>query len=222
MRICAISDTHGYHESVKINPSDVIVCAGDITDDAGQGALRRFLQWFEKQPAPHKVLIAGNHDWAFEKWPDLARAMVKEVAPSVQYLQDSGTEIDSIKFWGSPVQPRFLDWAFNRDEDIQRHWDMISEGTDVLVTHGPPKPFLDLSNNWNESTGSKWTDHLGCPRLMEAVKRVRPKLHIFGHIHGSGGEMNYTHEDGFLTKLINASMVDEAYIPNRKPIYYEL
>jgi len=50
-----------------------------------------------------------------------------------------GTTIEDLKFWGSPVQPEFFNWAFNRErgEDICKHWDLIPDDTDILITHGP-------------------------------------------------------------------------------------
>lgn len=207
MRIVAISDTHGLHGQLpKLPDGDVLVHAGDFTYDAGQAALRSFLRWFESQPHKRKVFIAGNHDWAFEKWNGPARAMVKELAPSADYLEDSGVEIDGIRFWGSPYQPEFCGWAFNRKRgpEIAHHWAKIPNGTDVLITHGPPKGILDISGFDNESCG--------CADLLEAVNRIKPKLHVFGHIHHGYGQKVI---DG--TTFINASICNERYQPINNP-----
>tara|TARA_Y100000296_G_C5174834_1_gene259491 strand:- start:2061 stop:2591 length:531 start_codon:yes stop_codon:yes gene_type:complete len=58
----------------------------------------------------------------------------------IKYLNDSSITIDGIKFWGSPIQPWFHDWAFNRKRgnEIRKHWELIPTNTDVLLTHGPP------------------------------------------------------------------------------------
>lgn len=211
MKIGIISDTHGMHDQVRVPPCDVLIHAGDCTNDAGQKSLRDFLTWFERQPAEHKILIAGNHDWAFEKWPELSTLMVKEMAPSVTYLQDSGHVIDDVVFWGSPMSPRFFDWAFNRDRgpDIKRHWDLIPDNVDVLVTHGPVKGFLDFNSN------DKF--HCGCEDLLNRVLEVNPKLHCCGHIHEGYGQ-DILNE----TVLVNASVVTRRYIPSNAPIIYDL
>jgi len=229
-KIVLISDTHGYHDKIQCPEADILIHAGDCTDDIGQKALREFLTWFERQPAPIKILIAGNHDGAFQKWPNLARAMVKEIAPSVFYLENSGVTIKPmtdgtpVKIWGSPYTPAFMNWFFNseRGEDIKRHWDLIPDDTDILVTHGPPFGFLDKSRNWNQATGRRFDDCFGCRDLRDALYRVRPRLHVFGHIHGSGGVSSYVDDGGHKTVLVNASIMDEAYIPCRKPIVIEL
>ncbi len=211
MNLVCISDTHGLHDHVRVPPCDVLIHAGDCTNDAGRKSLRDFLTWLERQPALRKVLIAGNHDWAFEKWPDLARAMIAEVAPSVTYLQDSGVEIDGIRFWGSPYQPAFCDWAFNlpRGEALKRHWDLIPEGTDVLITHGPARGILDISGFDNE--------RCGCDDLLATIQRVKPRLHVFGHIHHSYGTRKV--DD---TTHLNASICDEGYRPSRAPWQFAL
>ncbi len=219
-RIVLISDTHGLHDSVSVPQGDILIHAGDCTDDIGQASLRNFLTWFEKQPCPEKILIAGNHDGAFEKWPDLARAMVKEMAPSVHYLQDSAVEINGIKFWGSPYTPEFFDWHFNckRGEDIARHWNMIPNETDVLVTHGPPFSFLDVSG----FKGAEIDGHVGCRDLRDAIYRVEPELHVFGHIHHSYGTTTYIGDLGHKTTLVNASCCDERYRPVNAPFIFEI
>jgi Icc-related predicted phosphoesterase len=75
---------------------------------------------------------------------------------------------------------------------------MIPAVTDVLITHGPPFGVLDQSH--------PSTAHLGCEELAKAVERIRPRLNIFGHIHGGHGQMA---ANG--TRFVNASVVNEAY-----------
>jgi Icc-related predicted phosphoesterase len=216
MKIVCVSDTHGQHNNLRNIPDgDVLIHAGDLTNDAGRASLRSFLVWFEAQPHRHKIFIAGNHDWAFQKWPDLAKAMVKEVAPSVHYLQDSGVELEGVKFWGSPVQPFFLDWAFNRvrGDDIQRHWDMIPNDTQVLITHGPAHGRLDLLVP--DVYGNGKADRAGCHNLKATIEaRLKAlQLHVFGHLHYQGGQQEI---DGGVT-YINAAVVDDGYTLCRKP-----
>ncbi len=215
VELCFISDTHGAEKDVKIRPCDIIVHSGDFSNSSQRGhvslgSLIRFLKWLESQPAPEKVLIAGNHDFICEKNPDLIKLMVKEFAPSVAYLNDTGFRSKSgVFFWGSPVTPEFCNWAFNRvrGQDIKRHWDKIPDGTNVLVTHGPPFEIHDFSQVGNE--------HCGCKDLLEAVNRVKPDIHCFGHIHGHWGARRVGP-----TYHINASICNEDYKPTRPPIYF--
>lgn len=216
MNATHLSDTHTKHESVKLNPCDILIHSGDFCGDAGRASMRSFLLWFEKQDAKHKILVAGNHDEALEKWPDLARAMIKEIAPSVTYLQDSGCEIKGVRFWGSPYQPEFCNWAFNlpRGPELKRHWDMIPSETDVLVTHGPAYGLRDVSGFDNK--------HCGCRDLYEALLRVEPQFHLYGHIHHSYGSVRLVSDQGRVTQCYNSSVCDEKYMPVNKPHEFEI
>jgi len=129
-RIVCISDTHGLHARIIVPAGDILIHAGDGTNLGREIEVVDFLQWLEAQPHPAKVMIAGNHDFLFEKSPDRAAQLLQQHAPSVTYLNDSGATIAGLKIWGSPVQPWFLDWAFNRQRgsEIQWHWD--SRGAD--------------------------------------------------------------------------------------------
>lgn len=149
-----------------------------------------------KQPAKEVVFTAGNHDFAFER----AYAKEKLDLCRLRYLQDEAIEIDGKKFYGSPWQPAFCGWAFNveRGQAIKKYWDLIPEGIDVLITHGPPMGLLDQS--------SRGRENLGCEELAKRIDIVKPKVHVFGHIHGGRGHRNYRGMDFY-----NASVVNEAY-----------
>jgi Icc-related predicted phosphoesterase len=143
----------------------------------------------------------------FERHPGAAR----ELLTNAIYLENSGTELAGLKIWGSPVQPEFNNWAFNvaRGAAIRRYWQMIPASTDVLITHGPPYGILD--------TAHPTTAHLGCEELAEAVQQTRPRLHVFGHIHGGYGTAK---ANG--TQFVNASVVDEAYHLVNAPQVFEI
>ena len=206
-RIVAISDTHEQHGSIRVPEGDILVCAGDITINGKPAAVSEFNAWFAAQPHRYKLLIAGNHDFLFEKDNGYARSLISS---SIIYLENSGCEIMGLKFWGSPVTPWFFDWAFNkqRGEEIRRFWDEIPADTDVLVTHGPPFGILD-KNARGENTG--------CEELRHALERVRPRLHIFGHIHEGYG---IAEQDGMT--LVNACQLDYQYRLVNEPLVVTL
>lgn len=213
-KLVLISDTHGKHHGMpKIPLGDVLIHAGDFSH-GDIGGVDNFLRWFSRQPHPHKVFIAGNHDALCETAPALFQRMLKDF-PHLTYLQDSGATICGLKFWGSPVTPPFMQWHFMRERGavIKRHWDMIPEGTDVLVTHGPPKRFHDWSDFGNE--------HCGCADLWDAIRRVGPHLHVFGHIHGGYGQTKLSQSKREML-LVNASVCDEGYNPRNPAQVVEL
>lgn len=177
MRLVCVADTHLYDDALgELPEGDVLVHAGDLLRSGRMVELEYAAQWLHAQPHRHKVVIAGNHDWCFVRAPGPARA---RLAPAVTYLEDDEVTIEGVRFWGSPWQPEFYDWAFNlpRGEPLARKWAAIPSGVDVLVTHGPPRGYGDRVEG----------ERKGCDDLLEAVDRVQPALHVFGHIHEDGG-----------------------------------
>jgi predicted phosphodiesterase len=215
VKITCISDTHNQHLHIPpdwLEGGDVLVHAGDISGRGSLKEVEEFLAWFNELPYTHKIMIAGNHDFWFEKMSTFAvNEMLAEKYPNITYLNDSGVEIDGVKFWGSPVQPWFYDWAFNRmGTDICRHWDMIPLDTDVLITHGPMKGFLDMTLR-GVSTG--------CPYLLEkSAEMTNLKLFVCGHIHEAYGKFEFP--DGGV--FVNASTLNFNYQVQNKPIVVEI
>jgi Icc-related predicted phosphoesterase len=68
-----------------------------------------------------------------------------------------------------------------------------------LITHGPPQGHGDLTSRGERA---------GCQDLLDALRRIRPRLHVFGHIHEGAGQ---TREGD--TLCVNASICDLAYRP---------
>ncbi|QOD60890.1 metallophosphatase domain-containing protein [Polaribacter haliotis] len=206
MKIILISDTHGNH-NFRIPKGDVLIHAGDVSSRGRKTEIDAFIKWFQSQPHKHKIFIAGNHDFYFE---EAIKNNIEINFLDLIYLNDSGCEIDGIKFWGSPIQPTFFDWAFNRKrgEEIKKHWDLIPNDTDVLITHGPPHKILDLT---------KKEEYVGCKELKNKVLEIKPKLHVFGHIHEAYGKTVRNN-----TVFVNASLLDNKYRNVNSPIEIEL
>jgi Icc-related predicted phosphoesterase len=176
VRIVAVADTHLFHDDLAVPDGDVFVHAGDLCRGGDLAELAIAARWIRSLPHATKVVVAGNHDWAFVHTPESARALLDGVV----YLEDSGAEIGGLRFWGSPWQPEFNGWAFNlpRGAALAEKWARVPEGTDVLVTHGPPQGMGDRG---------PMAGRAGCADLMDRVRVVRPRLHVFGHIHQDGG-----------------------------------
>lgn len=209
MNLVCISDMHSLHPSKPIPNGDVLVVAGDFCNKGYYMDVLKFNSFLKGLPHKNKVVIAGNHDIIFEEDLNLAKSLLDD---SIHYLQDSEVVIDGVKFYGSPWQPEFFNWSFNlpRGEKLKEKWDMIPVDTDILITHGPPKGILD--------TIKKDSNNLGCEDLWNTVKRIKPKVHIFGHIHGGHGVLKHSWVNGFSTTFINASICTERYRPINKPI----
>jgi hypothetical protein len=200
MRLVVISDTHGLHNGIEGLPDgDVLVHAGDFMNSGFDPEdIWSFNRWLGEQSFKYCVVTGGNHDRYFEIAPEQARPLLSNAI----YLENTGLIIDSVSFWGSPYTPEFLNWAFMypRGSAAKQYWDQIPYNLDVLITHGPPFGILD-----QVAPGGA---HLGCEELLKAVQEKRPKLHIFGHIHGGAG----TFENG-VTRFVNAAYLNERYKP---------
>lgn len=208
MKFVAISDTHCRHRSLRLPKGDVLLHAGDIGYRSSREEVVDFLDWFGKQPFAHKIFIAGNHDFFFEK--EKSQAIQRLIPEGVHYLKDEALVIDGVKIWGSPYTPWFFRWAFNkkRGAPLARHWGNIPTDTDVLLTHGPAYGILDTVIN-EQNAGDK--------DLLSRVLQVRPKVHVFGHIHEAYGSVK---RHGI--KFINACLLNEMYELANKPVTFDM
>jgi Icc-related predicted phosphoesterase len=178
VRIVAVADTHLYTSDFAVPAGDVLVHAGDMCRAGTLEELAEAAKWLRSLPHRHKVIVAGNHDCVLEDQADVAR----ELLAGFTYLEDSEVTIKGVRFYGSPWQPAYNDWAFNlpRGEPLAAKWRRIPTGIDVLVTHGPPEGIGDLGDMGMPGRG-------GCADLRQRVAEAPPRLHLFGHIHQDGG-----------------------------------
>ena len=207
MRFVAISDTHGKH-NFELPEGDVLLHAGDVSSRGLKTEIQRFLDWFAGLDYTYKIFIAGNHDFFFEEASaDDIQAMIP---PELIYLNDSGVEIAGIHIWGSPIQPWFYDWAFNRQRGpaIQKHWDLIPANSDIIITHGPVFGIHDRTVSGLP---------VGCEDLLPVIQRIKPKVHLCGHIHEAYGSRQVGE-----TLYLNASILDVRYTIANPPIVFDV
>jgi Icc-related predicted phosphoesterase len=221
MKITILSDTHTKHRYCEndLPGGDLLIHAGDFMN-SGYNPIEamEFFRWFDEiDNYDFKVFIAGNHDRWMQDKSEESRGILTGYK-TIEYLQDDwmtvgdsdphDPNVNTAKIYGSPWQPEFYNWAFNlprNGEELKSKWDMIPEGTDILITHGPAWGFLDdVEGNRNV--------HLGCELLAERIKQIKPKIHICGHIHSGHGH----YYDGH-THYFNASVLDERYSYSHLP-----
>ena len=209
MKLVLISDTHTMHEDLVLPQGDILIHSGDFTGRGKPHEVEEFFGWLERQSKnfKHIVFIAGNHELSFDYKSTWVVDAIKSLPTNVHYLEDSEIIIDDIKFYGSPWQPEFFDWAFNlpRGKKLEEKWEMIPNDTDVLITHGPPMYILDYT--------LRDMINVGCLALYNKVIQIKPKLHVFGHIHEGYG---IKEQDG--TMFVNASSATARYELINKPI----
>lgn len=192
-----ISDTHGCHRRLSDLPqADIIVHSGDFTMNGSEQEALDFMNWFCDLPYQHKIFICGNHDDC------LYGATIDGLDSNVHYLCNSGVEIKGLKFYGVPM---FMgDCVTDRQA---RHYAKIPEDTDILISHTPPFGILDFDDNIN----------YGSEELLNHMTVVRPRLHLFGHIHSQHGSMVF---NGVF--FSNGAIMNSDYSDFSKPNLIEL
>ena len=220
MKITLISDTHTKHQNLNsdLPGGDILIHSGDFMNSGyDKSDVTDFFDWFSSiKGYDKKIFIAGNHDRILENDPTWSTLTIKDY-PNLIYLQDEGYSIydiegdSSVKLYGSPWQPEFNGWAFNlprNGEVMKAKWDAIPKGTDILITHGPPFGYLDIPGGQSI--------RVGCEMLRYRVDELKPKIHVFGHVHGGYGYYFNGH-----THFFNASVLNERYKYTNKPFTFE-
>jgi len=231
MKIIALGCTHTHHNYVKIPPCDVLIHTGDYTSVGSKFDYTSFYNWLESlTQCKHKIFIEGNHELGqsdeptmrkyretahYEDWLADIEAREEDFKKNnIHRLHNEELIIDGVKFWGSPYTLAFYDWAFNMNlDELHDNWEKMPEDTDVLITHGPPLGKLDKCVNGHHA-GDSW--------LLQKVLEIRPKYHVFSHIHESAGETTIGVNGEHQTKLFNCSILDENYIIRNKPVEFHI
>lgn len=230
LKIVCISDTHNLHDQIVLPDGDVLVHAGDSTMLGRIDELENFVNWFGRQTHKHKVLIAGNHDWgmesnqkAYEKFfykrglpvgdVNSIRTYIEGLCNTynINYLNNTSTIIEGLKFYGSPDQPAFCGWGFNRtNAQLNEIWKKIPDDVNVLITHAPSYGVLDSLEYCGTMVGD-------VPLMKRINTLANLKLHVFGHIHPDYGVIEV---DG--SKRVNACLLDDRYKVRNQPIVVEI
>lgn len=198
MRILHISDTHGRHPLLrKLPKADVIIHSGDTSCSATENEVLEFLNWFFGLDYPHKIFVAGNHD------DFLYDRQIEDLPDNCHYLCHSGITIGGVNVWGVPL---FMA-DYKQEGRVEKLMKQIPENTGVLISHSPPFGILDFEDNINH----------GCPDLLQAVLKIKPTYHLFGHIHKA-----YGIEKSNNTIFVNASLMNETNEFVNEPVLLEI
>lgn len=208
MKIVALSDFHGdLIPAHKIEECDVVCIAGDIVPLRMQRNIpqsiswlkKKFIPWVEELNCERVILVAGNHDFCFEK-PNKPQEFFKD-CEKIKYLEDSGTVYNGVSFFGTPWITGLPGWAFYTPSDTEI-MDNIPN-IDVLITHAPPSGQVGtvLQHGWN------YLNNFGSEALRERLIRGNIKYCLSGHIHSGAHFEEIIGE----TKCYNVSVKDESY-----------
>lgn len=202
-RFVCVSDTHG--KTFDVPDGDVLLHSGDLTN---LGLLKEFnvtMLWLYALPHKTKIIIAGNHDLSLHQQDDWYQKHGNEFSSQplqdfevirdlvagqrakdsgVRYVQDERITFQAKEggrewsLYGSPWSPEFCDWAFNYSRHDGKKLISTFPKTDILLTHGPPLHIFDATTGGNLA---------GCRDLANRLPFLRPRIHLFGHIHEGHG-----------------------------------
>jgi Icc-related predicted phosphoesterase len=183
MKIWHISDTHCYHNLLKVPSNiDMVIFSGDCSNPrdpyTNEHQVRQFIEWYFLLNIPIKIFVAGNHDTSIERKLILKEDFQKH---NIIYLENESIVINELKIFGSPYTPSFgYGWSFNKNRnELENIWkNSIDKDVNIIITHGPPIGILDLTYNQYGKL-----ERCGDVALLKRVMKVNPKLCVFGHIH---------------------------------------
>jgi Icc-related predicted phosphoesterase len=223
VRFVCISDTHHMHEKLGVLPDgDVLILSGDLTFkaytdlDLGIQQLRDLNEYLGQQSHRHKIVIAGNHDQCCVM---LGQEKVQQILTNATYLEESLIEIEGLRIFTDPVSLQNFGWSPNSAYQIPRNSEQVKtkyekliekfeeNSIDIIVTHGPPYQRCDKNWGWQEQ---------GCKHLRKFVDHVKPKYHVFGHLHEAFG-VEQTED----TTFINASSCNMGNWIEYTPIVFD-
>ncbi|KAE8836840.1 hypothetical protein PTNB73_07745 [Pyrenophora teres f. teres] len=209
VRVVCISDTHNLVPE-NVPGGDLLIHAGDMTNDGSVAEIQKQIDWLASLPHREIVVISGNHDTFLDQrtrpslsdeqrtgrldWKRLHYLQHRRLSLTIEVDSRDGDEADAstpllaaephqrrIRIYGAPQIPacgptNVHAFQYERGRDA---WSKtVPDDIDILITHTPPKFHLDLP----------LPKGLGCEHLLAEVTRVKPRLHVFGHVHWGAGQ----------------------------------
>jgi len=162
MKILCVSDYHRLKELADAVEKLAAKEKVDVIVNAGDFLSEDFANKVLGKTKFRTFVVCGNWD------RDL-----KIKNKNVTILENQLAEYNGLYFAG-------LDWGHY--SEIEK----LAKGIDprklIVITHDPPYGILDVSF---------FGSNAGMPELREVMEKVKPALHVFGHIHESAGFMKH-------------------------------
>jgi len=210
LKIVCTSDTHNKHRHLSVPDGDVLVVAGDISDTGRKEKLEEFNEWLGELPHKYKLVVSGNHDLLYE----FDHGSMDNVLTNATYLENSEVTIEGLRIWGVPWKALHFGKKNNIEPELvgKTKWDLVPDGIDILITHIPPHGIRDTKPGGRQ---------LGSEPLLEALKRVKPRYHIFGHVHDQYGWHTETWDQHEIIFVNAAAIIDFGNALN-PPLVFEI
>ncbi len=175
MKALCVADFHGeevcldylrgFLESVK---PDVVVVAGDFTDNGPVGFAEDVLEALGETPA---FFVHGNMDsLEVKKFLEKREGFIHNKKTSFEGVSVAGLGGTNTTPFGTPLE--------YTEEEIKKVLDSL-EGVDLLVSH--PPPFDTEADKLPNGL------HVGSKALREWIQAKKPRLVVCAHIHETEG-----------------------------------
>lgn len=209
VRIVHFSDTHNFlQNSSKLSNflphGDILVHTGNFTASGKDEEFVQFNEWLGSVSDiyHYRVVILGHRD--VKVYGNNFEAMRKLLSNATHLVCHEEVVVLGIRFYGVP-----WNWGHKVNFTIRPgapattngRFDDIPSGIHVLLTHAPAYDRLDTTYSGTDSN-----EHWGSRELLEAIRKVRPGLHLHGHVKDSRGVFPAF---GNNPLTVNSSMVDK-------------
>ncbi|KAM0488780.1 hypothetical protein ACHAP7_000826 [Fusarium lateritium] len=178
------SKLHGFKETIQllkaIDAPLKIIVAGNHDFSLDNSAFKEKISEANRLAQENLSQDIKNE---YGDYGDARRLLLEARDHGIIFLEEGSHQITLqngalLRLYASPYTPATgdsSDWGFqyNGAHDFN-----IDEGTDIVITHGPPHGVMDMSRE---------RKRIGCPQLFRAIARAQPRLHCYGHVHNSWG-----------------------------------
>lgn len=226
MKICAISDLHGYLPELK--PCELVLICGDSVPLEYQASSKKTKKWYDttfrkwagELPCDKVLFIAGNHELHFPGKKIIYESLFSK-DDKITYLCHSeyihkSKDGKEYKIFGTPYCKQFMNWAFMYpNEELEKIFKNIPNDLDILISHDNPYGYGDIVLQ-----ECPWADgsHIGNMPLAKAIEEKQPKYQFNGHLHSCDHSLIMIGN----TKHYNCSIKDEQYNPVYEPLYLDV
>lgn len=226
MKICAISDLHGYLPELK--PCELVLICGDSVPLEYQASSKKTKKWYDvtfrkwagELPCDKVLFIAGNHELHFPGKKIIYESLFSK-DDKITYLCHSeyihkSKDGKEYKIFGTPYCKQFMNWAFMYpNEELEKIFKNIPNDLDILISHDNPYGYGDIVLQ-----ECPWADgsHIGNIPLAKAIEEKQPKYQFNGHLHSCEHSLIMIGN----TKHYNCSIKDEQYNPVYEPLYLNI
>ncbi len=158
------------------------------------------LKWFDSIPVEHKYYMAGGYDIGLFYKMDLS------AFNTITRVSDGLIDVKGVSVYMCEHTITYAYPTRTKTSIARNSWYNIPDNLDILVTANAPKGILDEVHGYNNEV-----THYGATRLFQAVRRKKPKYHVFAGICDSNHDTIIIRNHGkrqlsdFRTKFVNCT-----------------